>query len=316
MPEKASVYYMETALKWTSRHIPDLSAKVVLITGACSGIGLETAKALAAHRATVVVACKSFLRYQEAFSRMPDGHKPLFIAPLDLSDLSSIHRFVNAFKQKYRQLHILIHNAGVMNVPYEKTAQGVDIQFVINHLGHFALCGKLMDVLLKTPGSRVVNVSSISAHDAVFEPENIYAEENYDRIKAYKFSKLANLYFSLELDRRFKQHHLNCIAVAAHPGYSKTDLQRHSKGLLRRLHILYTTTRYGQSAKAGALPILRAATEPHLSGKEYFYPDSPNGLKGFPIKGHYPEIALNEENARILWDLSERLTNTNYSFSV
>ncbi len=307
---------MELKSKLKSELIPDLTGKVVIITGGNSGIGLETGKVLVKNNATVILACRNISKFHESAKNLSNKKKLYFISPLNLSNLKSIDFFSNKFNKEFNQLDILINNAGVMNTPFEKTVQGVEIQFGINHLGHYALCGQLLDSLIKTDKSRVVNVSSILANDAIFDPSKIYSEDNYDKKTAYKFSKLANLYFSIELDRQFKKNNLNCISVTAHPGYSKSNLQRHSKGLLRKLHIFYTTNRHGQSAKMGALPILRAATEIGLTGKEYFYPDSNNGLKGFPIVGKYPEIALNEQNAKELWSLSEKLTNIKYDFKL
>ena len=304
---------MELKSKWTSELIPDLTGKVVVITGANSGIGLETAKVLSNKNATVILGCRSLYKFQESTKKISNRNKLHFISSLDLSDFDSIELFSNEFKKEFNQLDILINNAGVMNTPFEKTNRGIELHFGTNHLGHYALTGQLLDLLLKTNKSRVVNVSSIAAHDALFDTSGIYSGENYDKKVAYKFSKLANLYFSLELDRRFKKNNLTCVSVTAHPGYSKSNLQRHSKGLLRKLHVLYTLSRYGQSTRFGALPILRASIEPNLLGSEYFYPNSSNGLTGFPIVGKYPEIALNEENAKTLWKLSENITNINYN---
>lgn len=307
---------MELESHWTSELIPDLTGKVVVITGGNSGIGLETVKVLANKNATVVVCCRSISKFRESLRKVSAKNKLHFISALDLTDLHSVELFSNEFKKEFNQLDVLINNAGVMNAPFELTNQGIELQFGTNHLGHYALCGHLLDVLMKTKKSRVVNVSSIAAHDAVFDTTGIYSGEKYDKKTAYKLSKLSNLYFSLELDRQFRKNDRDCISVAAHPGYSKSNLQRHSKGLLRKLHIFYTTNRYGQSTTSGALPILRASTELNLSGSEYFYPNSFNGLKGFPISGKYPEIALNEKNANTLWKLSEEITNIKYNFTL
>ena len=304
---------MELKSNWTSELIPDLTGKVVIITGGNSGIGLETVKVLSNKNATVILCCRSISKFQESVKRLSKKNKLHFISPLDLADLNSIELFSNEFKKEFNRLDILINNAGVMNTPFEKTNQGIELQFGTNHLGHYALCGQLLNLLLKTNKSRVVNVSSIAADDALFDTSRLYSAEKYDKKTAYKFSKLANLYFSLELDRRFKRNNLHCISVAAHPGYSRSNLQRHSKRFIRKLHDLYTTSRYGQKTKSGALPILRASTEPNLVGSEYFYPNSFNGLTGFPIPGKYPEIALNEENANTLWKLSENITNINFN---
>ncbi len=300
---------------WTSESIPDLNGKTILITGASSGIGLEATRALLDKNATVVLACRNRIRFEQAIKTLRNKKRAYFVAPLDLSNLISIENFANEFKKSFRQLHVLINNAGVMNTPFERTLLGVNIQFGVNHLGHYALCGHLLNNLLQTSGSRIVNVSSIAAAESQFDLANIYSAEKYEKNAAYRLSKLANLYFSLELNERFIQNKLPCISVSAHPGYAKSNLQRHSKGLLRKLHILYTIARYGQSAKAGALSILRAATETSLNGGEYFYPGSANGLKGVPVAGVYPPIALNDEYRKMLWVLSEELTTIKYHFN-
>jgi NAD(P)-dependent dehydrogenase (short-subunit alcohol dehydrogenase family) len=307
---------MDPKSQWTSESIPDLSSKVVIITGANSGLGLETARVLVKKNATVILACKTKLKFQETARLIAPNKNLSFISPLDLSDPDSIKGFVNVFKKSFDRLDILINNAGIMNVPFEKTSLGLESQFAVNHLGHYALCGQLLDLIIKTKKSRVVNVSSIVAAEASFDTSNVFSEINYDTKAAYRYSKLANLYFSRELDRKFKENKCDCISVCAHPGYAKSNLQRHSKGLLRKLHILYTTNRYGQSTRMGALSILRASTEQDLNGNEYFHPNSENQLTGIPIAGQYPKLAMDEKNALDLWNLSERITNIHYNFKL
>lgn len=297
--------------KWTEADISDLSGKIVVITGASSGLGYETAQVLLERNAIVVTGCSSN-KAEVVLKTLSEKHKNKLhiISSLDLSDLSSIENFSRAFKNNFDRLDVLINNAGVMNIPYCETKQGFEMQLGVNHLAHFALVGYLAGVLQVSPKSRVVTVSSIAAHDA--PPDVLDPGRVYDKKLAYKGSKLCNLYFSLELDRRFKEHKIDCISLAAHPGYARSNLQRHSTGMLRRLHVAYTLMRFGQSGRMGALPILRAATEKDLQGKEYFYPDSANSLTGFPISGNFPAIAMDPDRAKRVWEMSGQLTGVNY----
>jgi NAD(P)-dependent dehydrogenase (short-subunit alcohol dehydrogenase family) len=299
---------------WKKVRIPDLTGKVILITGGSSGIGREAGAVLAEKNATVILACRDHLKFDQAVKGLPNKHNIHFIAPLDLADRTSIETFATAFKKEFHRLDVLVNNAGIMNAPSAPALCGVENQFGVNHLGHFLLCGLLLEVLTSTQHSRVINVASCSAHDAVFDPSLVFSKEESKRIVAYKFSKLANLYFTYELDEQFKKNSTSSICLAVHPGYVKTRLQRHTKGILRKLHVRYTQWRFAQNAASGVLPILRAATEEKVSGKSYFYPDAPNGLSGNPIIGVLPEIACNESNAKEIWRLSEDLLNFTYTF--
>lgn len=288
----------------------------MLVTGASSGIGLETAKALLRSKATVVYAARNnngMPSLRNSLHRH-QSDQMVFIRELDLAVPDSIHAFSEAFKKQFDRLDALVNNAGIMNVPYAQTAFGVESQFAVNHLGHFMLTGLLLRNLLNTEGSRVVTVASLSAHDAVFDLDSIDSATVHP-VAHYKMSKLANLLFAAELQRKLKQHGSRCVSVAAHPGYARTRLQRHTQGWLRKLHNRYTALRYAQPAAMGALPIIRAATEEHTEEQPYAYPCSANGLKGLPVWGAYPAAAQNSEQAATLWTLSEKLTGVNYPFA-
>lgn len=305
---------MQNILDWTEARIPDFSGKVILITGGSSGIGREAGIVLAEKNATVILASRDEIRFQQAVKGLSYKNNIHFIAPLDLSDRISIENFAKDFKKVFNRLDVLINNAGIMNSPYEPSICGVENQFGVNHLGHFFLCGCLLDVIMNTANSRVINVSSISAHDAVYDPSLIHSNDPNERISAYKFSKLASLYFTNELDKRFKQNGIPSISLAVHPGYVKTGLQRHTKGVLRKLHVYYTQWRYAQKPSSGALPILRASTEEMVLGNSYIFPGAQDGLSGSPIIDELPEIAKNERNAKEIWDLSEELLNFTFIF--
>lgn len=301
---------------WTNNSIADLSGKLIMITGAGSGIGLETAKVLISKNADVIFATRE--NPKEVFKKLNSEYKKRahFIGPLNLSDIRSIEIFTTCFNKNFNKLDILINNAGVMNPPYVKTHQGFELQFGTNHLGHFALNGLLIKHLIAAPGSRIVTVSSSTANDAEIDFNNLNAEKGYDKKIAYKQSKLANMYFFLELERKLKKHNIDCISAGAHPGYAKSNLQRYSTGFLRKLHVVYTLQKYGQSEKMGALPILRAATEEKIEGGAYIGPSSANGLKGFPAHTTVPEIANNLEIATQLWAISEKMTGIKYNFNI
>lgn len=250
--------------KWTTANIPDQSGKVAIGTGANSGIGYETAKALAAKGATVIMACRNLEKAHAAADKIKrdvPGAK-LDIIQLDLADLAAVREFAAQFQARYDQLNLLINNAGIMFPPFTETKDGFEVQFGANHLGHFALTGLLLDTLLVTSGARVVNVSSMAHRMGKIDFDNLNAEKGYNPSAAYAQSKLANLLFSLELNRQFEAHGLDLMAVSAHPGWTATNLQR---GLMA------TATRIvGQSAPMGALPTLRAATDPNVRPNEYY----------------------------------------------
>ena len=297
--------------KWTIDNIADQTGKIVLITGGNSGIGLEAARVLSLKNAEVVLTARSEANGVKAVEfikgQIPAAKVSWMV--LDLADLDSIHAFSNQFHGKYKQLDLLIINAGVMYPPSrEVTKQNFELQFGTNHLGHFALTALLLDLLKATPGSRIVTQSSI-AHTMIrnINLHDLNWEKSYSRTKAYAQSKLANLLFTYELDRLLKKHGLNVMATAAHPGVTNTNLFRTSGfGFITKL--------VTQRVELGALPILRAATEPGLKGSEYIGPNGLGGMRGYPVPVSSTPTSHDVDLAKALWAASERLTKTSFEF--
>ncbi len=293
---------------WSEADIPDQTGRVAIVTGANSGLGLETARQLAAHGATVVLAVRSPERgaaaVDEIRSTVPDAR--LELQRLDLASLASIREAADALRGAHDRVDVLVNNAGVLFTDRELTADGFELQFGTNHLGHFALTGLLLDRMLTTPDSRVVTVGSLG-HWAPFrfDLDDVRAEGSYNRVAAYARSKLANLLFTYELQRRLAIAGATTRSLAAHPGGSDTNVAGHMPGfgfMRERFPGL------AQSAAMGALPTLRAATDPVASGGQYFGPDRLLETRGNPIvvrsSSRSQDLAL---QAR-LWSLSEELT--------
>lgn len=298
--------------QWTSENIPDQSGRVAIVTGANSGIGYETARALAHKGATVIMACRSVEKGQAANRQIrdEDPRGTVAVMALDLADLSSIREFAEAFKQEYQRLDLLINNAGVMMLPnYSKTADGFEMQFGTNHLGHYALTGLLLETISRTPGARVVTVSSSAVRYGHMNFDNLNAEESYDKRGAYGQSKLANLLFTAELQRRFEAAGLDAIAVAAHPGWTTTNLQQHT-----RLRILNPI--FAQDPEMGALPTLYAATSPDVRGGDYYGPDGFFEMRGHPTKVEPIDRSKDEADAKKLWEVSEELTGISFNWPI
>ncbi|MEJ2747400.1 MAG: SDR family NAD(P)-dependent oxidoreductase [Anaerolineae bacterium] len=296
---------------WTVDDIPDQSGKVAIVTGANSGIGYETARALAHKGATTILACRNEQKGQAAVEKIqneqPKGTAVLM--HLDLADLDSIHAFADNFKAQYQRLDLLINNAGVMIPPYGKTADGFEQQFGINHLGHFALTGQLLDLLRHTPEARVVTVSSMMHLRGEINFADLNSEKNYNRSAAYAQSKLANLLFTYELQRQLAATGGDTVAVAAHPGWAATNLQKHS-GLMNLMNRFLA-----QSPAMGALPTLRAATAPGVHGGEYYGPGQRFGAGGYPKKVQSNGRSHDTAVAAKLWTVSEELTGVHYNFA-
>ena len=213
--------------KWTTKDIPDQSGKIAIVTGANSGIGFEAAKALAAKGAHVVMACRNMEKGEKAVDdiRAATPAAQLALKQLDLADLGSVRTFAADYQAQHSQLHMLINNAGVMALPYRTTEDGFEMQFGTNHLGHFALTGLLLPTLFATPGSRIVTVSSMAHQMGTIQFDDLGWEKSYSKWRAYGMSKLANLLFTYELQRKLTAAGADTIAVAVHPGYSATNLQ-------------------------------------------------------------------------------------------
>lgn len=297
--------------KWTIDNIPDQSGKIVLITGGNSGIGLEAARVMSLKNAEVILTARSTENGKKAADRIKAEYPAAKVTwmVLDLADLQAVRAFSAAFHEKYQRLDILMNNAGVMYpASRTETKDGFELQFGTNHLGHFALTALLLDILKNTPESRVVTQSSI-AHTMIgnVHLQDLNWEKSYSRTQAYSQSKLANLLFTYELDRRLKKHGWNVHALAAHPGVTNTNLFKTSG--FNALAKLIT-----QPVELGALPILRAATEPGLKGAEYMGPEGIAGLKGHPVPVRSTRTSHDEEMAKELWTASERLTGLKFVF--
>lgn len=297
---------------WTTADTPDLTGKVIVVTGANSGIGYEAAKEFARNGAQTILACRNLMKAQEALNSIQAEipKAPAGIMQLDLASLASIHQFADTFKQKYDRLDVLVNNAGIMMVPYGLTADGFERQFGTNHLGHFALTGLLMEMLLNTAGSRVVNISSGGHRMGNMDFDNLMFKdgEGYSRASAYGRSKLANLLFTYELQRRYEANGARAIAVAAHPGGSNTNLSRYLEDLWYVRLAMPIMKRMLQSAAMGALPTLRAAVDPHVQGGEYYGPDGLMEQRGYPVLVQSSNAAHNLSDAKKLWQVSEALT--------
>jgi NAD(P)-dependent dehydrogenase (short-subunit alcohol dehydrogenase family) len=301
---------------WTAAHMPDLTGKTVIVTGGNSGLGYNAVKAFAEKSARVIMACRSLSKGELAKKQIFDHHPKanITVMELDLEDLKSIHRFADNFKKTFAQLDILVNNAGIMMVPYGLTKDGFEKQMGTNHLGHFALTGLLLDLLKSTPQSRVVNVSSMAHKQGVMDYDNLLFDngKDYSPLKAYSRSKLANLLFTYELQRFFEANKIDCMALAAHPGVSDTNLFDHAapKWVMKTLRPLFLLMI--QPAAMGALPELRAATDPMAKGGEYYGPDGKREMKGFPVIVQPNQSALDVESAQKLWKASEELTSVVY----
>jgi len=310
---------MSTNGRWTVESIPDLRGKTAVVTGANSGIGYETARALARTGAHVVLAVRDPSKGSAALERL-QGELPgatLGVMELDLANLSSIRAFSKRYMTQYPVLDLLINNAGVMAIPYRETADGFEMQYGVNHLGHFALTATLLPLVLKTSGARVVTVSSGMHHRGKPDFENVNGQATYRKWEAYSRSKLANLLFAYELQRRLNACHVDAISVAAHPGYAATNLQfagaQMDGSRFIKAAMSLSNRLFAQSAAMGALPILYAATAPEANGGDYFGPGSLMERHGYPQKVSSSDASHDREAAAKLWALSENLTGVIYS---
>jgi NAD(P)-dependent dehydrogenase (short-subunit alcohol dehydrogenase family) len=309
---------------WTEDKIPDLTGTTAIVTGANSGLGFVTAAQLAAHGAAVTLAVRDAGRGAAAVERMrgrlPDAE--LNVRVLDLASLDSIARFAADFSAGAGRLDLLVNNAGVMNLPRRETADGFEMQFGTNHLGHFALTGRLLPLLLASPDARVVTLSSTVHRIGKMNFDDLMGTRRYRPWPAYGQSKLANLLFTGELQRRAVAAKVPLRAMAAHPGFALTNLQtagpamRGAKTTTRRARLMATLTReFAQPAVWGALPTLYAATVPGLAGNSFVGPEGFGQQHGHPIPVTRSKRAQNTDDARRLWTESERLTGVSYRFA-
>ncbi len=298
-----------TTSPWSTAHIPDQTGGVAVITGANTGLGLETALALAGAGAEVVMAVRNLDKGEAARARVVEAHPDatVHVQSLDLASLDSVRTAAAELLARHDRIDLLINNAGVMYTEWQTTADGFEFQMGVNHLGHFALTMELLERLTATEGSRVVSVSSVGhKFRSKLDPATMMSGEKYDRIAAYGRSKLANLLFTYELQRRLTAAGATTIALAAHPGISSTELVRNSPKVVRMLERV--SGLLAQSAAKGALPQLRAATDTAAGGSQYYGPDGFMEGRGDPVVVQSSARSHDVELQHALWAESERLT--------
>jgi NAD(P)-dependent dehydrogenase (short-subunit alcohol dehydrogenase family) len=294
--------------RWTTDDVPGQQDRLAVVTGANTGLGFETAQALAARGASVVLAVRNVEKGKQAAARIAAAAPgaTVTVQELDLSSLDSVRTAAEALRAGHPRIDLLICNAGVMYPPKQTTGDGFELQFGTNHLGHFALTGLLLEQMLPVPGSRVVTVSSVGHRmQARINFDDLQWERSYSRVRAYGQSKLANLMFTYELQRRLSGAGTT-IAVAAHPGFAATELMRHTP------MAAVVTPLFSQDAAMGALPVLRAATDPSVLGGQYYGPGGFLGLRGYPELAASSRRSHDEAVQRRLWAVSEELTGVTF----
>ena len=308
---------------WTADLMPDCTDTTVLITGANSGLGFEATKAFAAKGATIIMACRSLDRGQQAAADIKatvgETGATLNVRQCDLASLDSISTFTDGVTDDYDGLDILCNNAGVMAIPRQETADGFEKQLGVNHFGHFALTGHLLPLLRASEGeSRVVTQSSGAHKAGEMDFTDLNWEQSYSKWSAYGRSKLANLLFAFELQRRLADADSGIVSVACHPGYADTELQfrgpRESGSTVKMAGMKVANALFGQSAEQGALPMLYAATDDAVVGGEYVGPGGLFDMRGYPEFQTPSADATDEDDAAELWAASEDLTGVTYEF--
>jgi NAD(P)-dependent dehydrogenase (short-subunit alcohol dehydrogenase family) len=303
--------------RWTAADVPDQSGRTAVVTGASGGLGLQTALVLAGHGARVVLACRDLGKAERAAGliRAQAGPDSVAIVHLDLARMASVAAAAGDIRAACPRLDLLINNAAVMAAPYHRTEDGFEATFATNHLGHFALTGLLLERLLQTPGSRVVTVSSVGHRDGVMHFDDLQFTQKYSHRHAYWQSKLANLLFTYELSSRLQAAGAPTMALAAHPGVVGTELWRTSSWLERvvtspRMRMI--NFRLVHSVEQGALPTLRAATDPAARAGQYYGPGGRRGYIGYPVLEESSPRSRSEADQRRLWQISEELTGVSY----
>lgn len=306
---------------WTAMDMSEMHDQTVVVTGANSGLGYEATKAFARKGARVILACRSVDRGKDAVRSIREGipNASLAVGKLDLASLESIRRFAEKLLEEDTPIDILCNNAGVMAIPRTETEDGFETQFGVNHLGHFALTGLLLDRIRDTDGeSRIVTHSSGVHERGAIDFDDLHSEQSYDKWDAYAQSKLANLLFAYELDRRLTQTDADTISIACHPGYAATNLQRRGPEMegsqLKTALMGVANALFGQPAEQGAWPLLYAATHPELSGGEYVGPGGLLNMRGAPTMQESSDRSYDEADADRLWDVSTELTGVSYDF--
>ena len=300
---------------WNVEQSPSLEGKVIIVTGGNTGLGYESARVFAQKGATVVLACRSLERAAAAKSKIiaeaPAAH--VEIMKLDLGSLASIKAFAQAFNAKHERLDILLNNAGIMTIPYEKTEDGFEKQNGVNHLGHFALTAQLFDLLKKTPSSRIVNVSSNAHRYGKMDFDNFLFEHGkYSKIGSYGRSKLANLLFTYELARRAEAKQLGIRVLAAHPGVANTELGRYMTKNPLAKPFFWLFFKLASSAYVGALPQIRACLDETAVNGQYYGPSRHKSTRRQPVVVESNQASHSLQDAAKLWELSERLTKVKF----
>ena len=301
--------------KWTSEQIPDQTGRTAIVTGANSGLGLSTARELARNGANVALACRDTVKGEKALQdvqRTASADASLELLPLDLASLASVRAFAGEFASAHDSLDLLVNNAGVMAPPRRETQDGFELQFGTNVLGHFALTGLLLALMQGRDDARVVTVSSNAHKMGKINFDDLQSTRRYMRWSAYGQSKLGDLMFALELERRLRASGSTVKSLAAHPGYAATNLQTAAPPLFDRVVMVVTNVLVAQSAEMGALPILYAATEPGLEGGIYVGPDGVGEFRGHPKIVRTSGAARDEDVAARLWGVCEELTGVTF----
>jgi NAD(P)-dependent dehydrogenase (short-subunit alcohol dehydrogenase family) len=306
---------------WTEADIPDLSGRTAVVTGANAGLGQQAALVLAAHGAHVVLACRNAVKAERAADRIAAAAPKAptsGVVRLDLASQASVRAAAEEIRDRFPPLDLLVNNAGVMDIPYQRTEDGFELTLATNHLGPFALTGLLLDRLAE--GARVVTVSSVAHLEGVIDFDDPQAERRYDRERAYAQSKLANLLFTYELDRRLRAAGAGVTALACHPGVVYTDLFTHrprAEQFLLSPAMRLVNFPVVQNVRMGALPELRAATDPSARGGEYFGPRRSGWRRrfytGYPAVVESSARSHDEADQARLWQLSENLTGVSYA---
>jgi NAD(P)-dependent dehydrogenase (short-subunit alcohol dehydrogenase family) len=306
--------------RWTIADIPPQPGKLALVTGANSGVGFHAALELARAGAQVILGCRSLSKANAARDRILAEVPAAQLEPaaIDLASLASIRTFAEKFLAQHRSLDLLINNAGIMALPTRQlTADGFELQIGTNHLGHFALTGLLLPAIITAPSARIVTVSSIAHRGGRIRFDDLNWTHDYKPWPAYRQTKLANLYFAFELDRRLRATHPNVASIAVHPGVSKTNLFAAGPGQKKNLEGLlapFFISIIGQSEEQGALPTLYGATAPEALSGHFYGPHGFREMRGYPVEVTPESQAYDESAATRLWNLSEELTGVHYAF--
>jgi NAD(P)-dependent dehydrogenase (short-subunit alcohol dehydrogenase family) len=299
---------------WTTEQIGDLTGKRIIVTGGASGIGYAASEVLASKGAGLVLAVRNPAKGKKAAEKIRTKYPvaSVTVMHLDLGNLESVKQFATEFKGRFDRLDLLINNAGVLVPPYKKTRDGFELQFGTNHLGHFALTSHLLPMLMATPRSRVVTVSSIAARKGKINFKNLDGSYGYNPMTFYRQSKLANLLFAIELQHRLEGAGSTTISVLCHPGISVSNLLSRGSGKETGVILKCLMGLVAQPVGMGALPTLYAATHADLRGGEYIGPDGPGNTKGNPVMTDDVSRLFDSEQSARLWDISGELTGVRY----